>query len=140
MDDFGGGKTPVNEGFDRPIPFDDDADKPIPFDDDIGGTEVSHSPLDLGGGPAEVPKIKHSGKMSGPGENKAGEKLSSADRISRVRTFFTKLHPGAVEFLDEQITGWLKANPGIVVKSTNTATGDVQGKKTEPNIIVTIWY
>jgi hypothetical protein len=57
-----------------------------------------------------------------------------------VKTFFTKLHTGAIDFLDEQITNWLKQNPGIIIKQTNTTVGEVQGKKTEPNIIITVWY
>ena len=43
-------------------------------------------------------------------------------------------------FLDEQITRWLAENPGIQIKQTNTATGEVEAKKTEPNIIITVWY
>ena len=35
---------------------------------------------------------------------------------------------------------WLRENPDVVVKRTNTATGMVVGKKTEPNIIITILY
>ncbi len=66
--------------------------------------------------------------------------LSSPDRITGVKTFFTKLHAGAIEFLDGQITNWLKENPGISIKLTNTVTGEVQGKKTEPNIVITVWY
>ncbi len=64
----------------------------------------------------------------------------SGDRITGVKTFFTKLHPGALPFLDEQITDWLRNNPGVIVKQTSTTTGEVQGKNTEPNIIITIWY
>jgi hypothetical protein len=45
-----------------------------------------------------------------------------------------------MDFLDEQIGKWLKENPGIRIKRTNTVTGDIQAKKTEPNIIITIWY
>ena len=65
---------------------------------------------------------------------------SEADRITGVRTFFTKLHVGAIAFLDEQITEWLKDNPGISIKRTNTVSGMLVGKKTEPSIIITIWY
>ena len=63
-----------------------------------------------------------------------------AGRITGCRTFFAKLHTGAIEFLDEQISIWLRDNPGIFVKYTNTTTGEIQGKKTEPNILVTVWY
>jgi hypothetical protein len=45
-----------------------------------------------------------------------------------------------MDFLDEQITKWLKDNPGIIIKRTNTVTGEIQGKKTEPNIVITVWY
>lgn len=63
-----------------------------------------------------------------------------AGRITACKTFFTKLHPGAIEFMDEQISTWLKENPGIVIRHTNVVTGEIQGKKTEPNILVLVWY
>ncbi len=122
-------------------------DGPIPFDN-IGPGEsgVSHAPLDLGGGSAApAPKVaapRPAAKPSGlnvRSEKPAG-KVVSGDRIVGMKTFFTKLHGGAIDFLEEQITRWLKANPDIVVKRTNVVTGDVVGKKVEPNIIITVWY
>jgi hypothetical protein len=107
--------------------------KPIPFDEEgTGDAEVSHSPLNLGGATAGKQDTAVTAKLSGL--------ASSPERITGVRTFFAKLHPGAIEFLDEQITSWLRKNPGIVVKRANVTTGEVQAKKTEPNIIVTVWY
>jgi hypothetical protein len=107
--------------------------KPIPFDDDTTDTEVSHSPLSLGGGStAETPEVEPAAQPE--------KKVISSERISGVKTFFTKLHPGAMDFLDKQITNWLKNNPSLTVKRTNITTGEVQAKKTEPNIIITIWY
>lgn len=122
----------------QPPPFDRDSNKPIPFDSvRTGQGSVLHSPLDLGAGSkAEAPQIA----MPRPAEKKIGEKVVSTDRITGIKTFFTKLHPGAMEFLDEQITAWLKQNPGITIKHTNIATGEVQGKKSEPNLIITVWY
>lgn len=129
MDNFDIDKIPPPEDLNKPIPFDDD---------DTADAGVSHSPLDLGGGgTAEAPKIE---KPPQPDIKKPAEKMVSAERITGVKTFFTKLHPGAMDFLDEQITNWLKNNPGVTIKRTNTVTGEVQGKKTEPNIIVTVWY
>ena len=126
------------QNLNEPIPLEADLDKPIPFDDDdAGGTGVSHSPLDLGGSsPVEVPKIE----VPRPVTIKPSEKVVSADRITGVKTFFTKLHPGAINFLDEQITKWLKENPEVKIKRTNIVTGPLQAKKTEPNIIITVWY
>ena len=64
----------------------------------------------------------------------------ASGRITSCKTFFTKLHPGAIEFMDEQISTWLKENPSIVIKHTNVVTGEIQAKKTEPNIVITVWY
>ncbi len=124
--------------FNEPIPLDEDLDKPIPLDDiGAGGMGVSHSPLDLGGSsPVEIPKIK----VPKPVTMKPAEKVVSAERITGVKTFFTKLHAGAMNFLDEQITKWLTENPDVKIKRTNTVTGEIQGKKTEPNIVITVWY
>lgn len=137
MNNLDSSKAPGNENLDAPIPFDEDLDKPIPFDD----TSVSHSPLTLGGGgPVEAPKIKAAPQLTRPAEKKPQEKIVSSDRITGIKTFFAKLHPGAIEFLDEQIGNWLKKNPGVTIKRTNVTTGDIQAKKTEPNIIITVWY
>ncbi len=132
------------QNLNEPIPL----DGPIPFDN-IGPGEsgVSHAPLDLGGGSAtQSPKIAAPKPAAArpSGLNAASEKptgnIVSTDRIVGMKTFFTKLHGGAIDFLEDQVTRWLKANPDVVVKSTNVVTGDVVGKKVEPNIIVTIWY
>ncbi len=137
MDNFVSNK-PGNQNLNKPIPMKDDLDKPIPFDDsDSSKASVSHQPLNLGGsGTMQAPKIA----TPKPTVNKPTNEAASSDRITGVKTFFTKLHPGAIEFLDEQIVNWLKGNPGVAIKQTNTTTGEVQAKKTEPNIIVTVWY
>jgi len=122
------------QNLNEPIPL----DNPIPLNDPgAGGTNVSHSPLDLGGSsPVEAPKIE----VPKPVTMKPAEKVVSTERITGVKTFFTKLHPGAINFLDEQITKWLTENPNVSIKRTNIITGEIQAKKTEPNIIITIWY
>lgn len=126
-----------NLNFNESIPLNNDLDKPIPFDDGASETSVSHSPLSLGGNETkEIPRIE----VSRPIVKKPAQQIVSTDRITGVKTFFARLHPGAMEFLDDQITVWLKENPGVVVKRTNITTGEVQAKKTEPNIIITVWY
>ena len=120
----------------------EDRNAPIPFDnDDKSGASVSHSPLNLGGGgTAEAPKVEAAPHLAKPDAKKPAEKVVSTERITGVKTFFIKLHAGSIDFLDEQISNWLKQNPGITIKRTDTVTGDVAGKKTEPNIIITVWY
>ena len=62
------------------------------------------------------------------------------ERITGVKTFFTKLHVGSIDYIDEQIRDWLKENPNIRIKHTNMVCGMVVSKTTEPNLIVTVWY
>ena len=106
---------------------------------------ISHSPLDLGGsveinGPEPTQKMPSVEKQASSATQNTAPQLIAAERITGVRTFFTKLHAGAIIFLDEQITEWLAKNPDIRIKRTNAVTGEIQGKKTEPNIIVNVWY
>ena len=133
----------INLNLNDPLPLNEDINKPIPFDNaDAGGTGVSHAPLDLGGSsPLEMPKVEKP-KIEVPASitKKQVENIVSTERITGVKTFFTKLHAGAMNFLDEQITKWLHENPGVTIKRTNIVTGMVQGKKTEPNIIISVWY
>jgi hypothetical protein len=105
--------------------------KTIPFDEAAPPkTNTSHAP-----------KATATSKPAATGLiSKDKKQLVSTQRISGVKTFYTKLHAGAITFLDEQMNKWLKENPRVVVRKTNTAIGDVIGKKTEPSIIVTIWY
>jgi hypothetical protein len=65
---------------------------------------------------------------------------AASDRITGCKTFFTKLHPGAMHFLEEIIAKWLKENPEIVIKHTNVFQGEITEKKTEPNIVIVVWY
>ncbi len=121
-----------NEDLNDPIPLDNDFDKPIPFDDsDLSDTDISHAPLSLGDtSMPSTPSIK----------KKSMEKVVSTDKITRIKTFYTKLHTGSIDYIDGQINDWLNKNPDVIIKQTNTVTGMVVGKKTEPNIIITVWY
>jgi len=113
-----------------------DPNEPIPWDN--ANTSVSHSPLNLGGSRPSAPTPP---PVTSPTIKKVGAKMvSSPDRTTGMKTFFAKLHVGSIEFIDEQIISWLKENPGVVVKHTNTTTGMVVSKVTEPNLIITVWY
>jgi len=127
---------------DESVPLDNKLDKPNPFDDDdAGDSNVSHTPLNLGGAGTTKAPAEPAGPAVKPTTKAPTEKvLSSPDRITGVKTFFTKLHAGSIDFLDEQITNWLKKNPDITIKRTNIVTGEIKSKQTEPNIIITVWY
>jgi len=138
MDDFGK-SNPGSQNVKEPISFDDKS-------------TVSRSPLNLGGGGTpQAPQVSPtkpvapalaSQEAAGAPQVVPSDPSTSltAGRITGVKTFFTKLHAGAIEFLGEQITKWLRENPSVAIKLTNTVTGEIQGKKTEPNIIITVWY
>ena len=117
-----------------------DPNEPIPWDDANAG--VSHSPLNLGGSRPSAPTPAPTPvPVTSPTIKKVSAKMfSSPDRTTGMKTFFAKLHVGSMEFVDEQVSSWLKENPGIVIKHTNTTTGMVVSKVTEPNLIITVWY
>ena len=126
-----------------------DTDKPIPFDSGPSGSGVSHAPLELGGSSvvskqpaaaAPKPVAKPVAPPATVAKPAPQPQAAPTGRIEGVKTFFTKLHPGAIEFIDGQITRWLKENPNVIVKGTNIVVGEIQAKKTEPNIIITVWY
>ncbi|MHC4413475.1 MAG: hypothetical protein ACYSW6_11000 [Planctomycetota bacterium] len=126
---------------DKPIPLESGSEKTIPFDGSgIGGAKVSHSPLNLGGKGSGLSKPQSNISHNRPIGKTQAEKVVSSERITGMKIFFVKLHSGSITFLDEQVGKWLKENPGIVIKMTNTVTGMLMGKKTEPNLIVTVWY
>lgn len=132
MDDFGK-SNPGQESTNEPVYFDDE--------DDPNETHISHAPLDLGGGSSiEMPKAKAAPKPVKAAAGPVAAGAAPLERITGMRTFFTKLHAGAMDFMSEQITDWLAKNPDITVKRTNVVTGDVVGKKVEPNLIITVWY
>ncbi len=58
----------------------------------------------------------------------------------RCRTFHCRLSEGAVEFMTGQINEWLDGNPDIVIKFFNSVIGQFEGKHTEPNLILTLFY
>lgn len=151
MDNLGNNGNPTNGNLDKPIPF-DDGDKPIPLGNApaAGSPSVSRAPLTLGGGGGKTPTAaapKPPAARPTPSASPTPVRrapveapAASGQRITGVKTFFTKLHPGALEFMDDQINSWLKEHPEVHIKHTNITTGDVQAKKTEPNVIITVWY
>lgn len=59
---------------------------------------------------------------------------------TRCRTFHSRLSDGALEYLTNQINEWLDGNDDIAVKFVTSTIGMFEGKHTEPNLIMTLWY
>jgi len=58
----------------------------------------------------------------------------------RVRIFHCKLSEGATTHLGEQVNGWLESHPEIEIKFATTTVGVWEGKHSEPNLILTVFY
>ncbi len=147
-----------SDGQDGQIPAPErEESKPIPFDDSdppVSAASVSRKPLTMGNGaprpsaapkPAPVAQKRPVPKPVSAQARAVSKQVRQAvhddsSRITGLKTFYTKLHPGALVFIDEQVADWLKANPTVSIKRTNVTVGDVQAKKTEANIIINIWY
>ena len=107
-----------------------------------GTPNVSRAPLSLGGAagtPAAAAPPKAPVLRPVPPKPAAGA-APAGDRITTCKTFFAKLHPGAIHFLEEQVTAWLKDNPAVIVKRTDVITGEILEKKAEPSLIIMLWY
>jgi hypothetical protein len=152
--------NPQPDNRDASTPANGKADEPLRLQENpaTASPGVSRAPLNLGGGsaapappatatPAPVAKpaaraaaVRPAPRPPVPAVRPAPPRPPAGERICACKVFFTKLHPGAIKFLEEQITNWLKENPSVAVKSTNVIMGEVQEKKTEPNILVVVWY
>ena len=42
--------------------------------------------------------------------------------------------------MNEQINEWLDKNPDVTIKFANSVIGMFEGKHTEPNIIMTVFF
>lgn len=132
----------------QPVPMDAGPNKPNPPESKpaSGPAPVSRAPLNLGGtgapvaAPAAAPAAVPRAPAPRPAPLRPVAAIGGNERITGCKTFFTKLHPGAIDFMDEQITQWLKDNPGVIIRATSAVTGEIQSKKTEPNILLTVWY
>jgi hypothetical protein len=59
---------------------------------------------------------------------------------SRCRTFHCRLSDGAIDFMNHQINEWLDQNAEISIKFVTTTIGLFEGKHTEQNLIMTVFY
>ena len=57
----------------------------------------------------------------------------------RCRLFHSKITVAALDHMTETINEWLD-NDEIEVKYVGQVIGTMEGKKPEPNILVTVWY
>jgi len=59
---------------------------------------------------------------------------------TRCRTFHCRISEGAVDFMNEQINEWIDGQSEVTIKFATSVIGMFEGKHTEPNLIVTVFY
>ncbi len=64
----------------------------------------------------------------------------NAAAATRVRTFHCRLSEGAIEFMSNQINEWADQHDDLTIKFVTSTIGMFEGKHTEPNLILTVFY
>jgi len=59
---------------------------------------------------------------------------------TRCRTFHCRISEGAVNFMNDQISEWIDGSNDVTIKFATAVIGMFEGKHTEPNLIVTVFY
>lgn len=110
--------------------------EPIPLDDDDKGdtrVEMSDSVIAVTAQTLNIAKAWDESRFNRKLDPKAGS-------ATRCRLFHAKLSDGAIDYLNGQINEWLDQNADITIKFANSVIGPFEGKHTEPNIILTLFY
>lgn len=58
---------------------------------------------------------------------------------TRCKVFHSRIADGPITYMEEQINEWLDNND-VEVKYVSQTVGVWEGKKSEPNLIVSLWY
>ena len=98
--------------------------------------------------PFGADRIKHQSTKSsfGSGLGGANTKIEFTRAVNndgtgatRCKLFHSKIADAPLKVMEAHINEWLDGDQ-IEAKSTDTCIGTMQGKSSEPNIIVMIWY
>lgn len=118
----------------KPVPPRDITDEKISLDDD----DVEAAPA----GPSKIRSFAAGSTLGGAHHDTNLHRpiTAASDPPTRVRTFHSKLTPGALAHMDDLINEWIDSNPGIFIKHVNTTVGPFEAKHVEQHLIVTIFY
>ncbi len=59
---------------------------------------------------------------------------------SRIRIWHCKLSDGPLSVLNQQINEWLEVHPDVEVKFATTTIGEWEGRRSEAQFIITLYY
>jgi len=66
--------------------------------------------------------------------------LTGVPAATRCRVFHCKLADGAFGHMTEQINEWADSDDAIEIKFASSCIGVVEGKHSDPHLIVTVFY
>jgi len=58
---------------------------------------------------------------------------------TRCKIFHSKIAVGPMEYMQKSINDWVDSGD-IEIKDVTQVVGIMEGKRPEPNLIITIWY
>ncbi len=110
----------------------DDDLTPIEMDDaparDISEASIGGSMIQVFGGDRQPHEDKWSRKTNVTGKG-----------ATHVKTFYCKLRPDAIQYLDDQINEWLDKHPEYEVKQVSASVGKLVGKNIEDALFLNVW-
>ena len=116
------------------IPLEDDDLAPLSLADD----EDASGPIS-GRSSTRIQTFgAHAADASQQHQYKRTPSLTGAGAV-RCRLFHSKITVAALDHMTETINEWLDSDE-IEVKYVGQVIGTMEGKKPEPNVIVTVWY
>ena len=66
--------------------------------------------------------------------------LGKGGGATRCRTFHSKLNENSLQFMNRQINEWVDKDDNLVIKFATSTIGMFEGKHSEPNLILTLFY
>ena len=66
--------------------------------------------------------------------------LRDGEGATRCRTFHSRLNDSAIAYMNDQLNAWVDSHPEIIIKFGTATIGVFEGKHSEPNLILTIFY
>jgi hypothetical protein len=86
-------------------------------------------------------KIRQAGASLGVHEKAAYRRALNVTGAgaTRCRIFTAKIAPAPMDYMQKSINDWLDQED-LEVKFVSQVVGVLEGKRSEPNLIVTIWY
>lgn len=66
--------------------------------------------------------------------------LGDSSHATRCKTFHCKMADAPIVHLNEQINEWVDAHPDVAIKFATQTVGVIEGKHSDPHLLITIFY